>query len=165
MIEQIENKILDLILRILALIKKEKSQPIQSIPTIQPITQPITQLIPQFSPNLIKFAQSIVEYENSPFPTNPGDLRETDYTISLGSIGRTPNNFCIFKSYQDGFNALCQMIKDISNNLLPAYYNCSILGFFEKFSPSSDNNNPQKYASFVATKMNANISDYVKNVV
>ncbi len=106
---------------------------------------------------LVKWAKAIQNHEGfyvgsrSYRNNNPANMRYTKYTISLGAIGKDKDNFCIFKDYKTGFNALVQFLKDAKNNKLLLYKGSqTLLRFFEVYAPSFDNNNPLEYARAVA---------------
>ena len=96
---------------------------------------------------------------------NPGNLKYTRYTESLGATASSQNGFAIFPTYQVGFSALKQFLKDASSGVLPAYKGVTIIGFFEKYSPSSDGNEPLAYANFVAKKVVATPQTLINTLV
>jgi hypothetical protein len=119
---------------------------------------------------------------------NPGNLRISEYTKSLGAISRDDKNFCIFPDYQTGFNALKQFLKDASNRLLKPYhiFNSSIpyhkkllpngkdgqelpdlmlIDFFSIYAPAEDNNNCIAYANDVAKKCGVSSTSLLKDVI
>ena len=115
---------------------------------------------------LRKWAGAIQVYEGYyPFSRsyrtkNPGNLKFTAYTQSLGAIKADVAGFCIFPTYEAGFEALCQFLKDAANGELKAYHtggikpsDFTLLQFFTAYAPSSDKNNPAAYASFVAKQL------------
>ena len=67
---------------------------------------------------------------------NPGNLKFTSYTASLGgkkgSAGSDGGNFCVFDTYQDGFKALCQFLTDACTNKLKSYRRTMTLDEFSK---------------------------------
>lgn len=86
---------------------------------------------------------------------NPGNLRYTAYTASLGAKAKDTGNFCIFASYSAGFEALRAFLKDACTNKLKAYKGTmSLYQFFEVYAPAADKNNPHRYADFVAQYLN-----------
>lgn len=99
---------------------------------------------------------------------NPGNLRYTGYTASLGATGKDDKNFCIFPTYKAGYDALCQFLKDAADNQLLPYKakakqlgltsarELSLVNFFEVYAPSNDNNEPNAYALYVARKIGVN---------
>ena len=81
---------------------------------------------------------------------NPGNLKYSQYTESLGAIAKSPAGFAIFSNYEDGFAALCQFVSDAAHNELKAYQNCTIDSFFFIYAPPADNNPTNTYAQYVA---------------
>ena len=93
---------------------------------------------------------------------NPGNLRYTPYTIELGAYSKDDRNFCIFRNYDAGFNALKQLVWDATNMRLRAYrlYTeaqkkdaITMLDFFNVYAPPSDANEPNAYALYVASQL------------
>jgi len=120
---------------------------------------------------LVPFAKAIQEHEGW-FPgsvsyrnSNPGNLKFTNYTQSLGATGKDLRNFCIFPDEASGFNALCRMVQDAANNQLKAYKNCTIQSFFAVYAPSSDKNNPDQYAKIVASKVGSDVNALLKDII
>lgn len=80
---------------------------------------------------------------------NPGNLRY------VGQIGATPDkqNFCIFKTYDDGFAALKGMVQRAIEGKSKWYKpSMTFTQFFEVYAPGYDSNDPNRYAHFVAEK-------------
>ena len=117
---------------------------------------------------LLTFCDGIVEYENMKeyhaSNLNPGAFRFSSYISSLGAIGER-DGYAVFKTYDDGYNALKQFVLDASQNKLKAYKNCSISTFFNSYAPTSDNNNPNKYALFMAKKCGVMISSKLSDII
>lgn len=65
---------------------------------------------------------------------NPGNMKWTEYTASLGATGKDKDNFCIFQNYQQGFNALCQFISDAKANFLKPYHDKTIGQFVQIYA-------------------------------
>ena len=119
---------------------------------------------------------------------NPGNLRWTSYTKSLGAFGKDKDNFCIFRTYNDGFAALCQFLRDASWRQLRPYhiFNSSIpyhktllpegkngdelpeltlLDFCSIYAPAEDSNKPFEYALSIANQLKVTPSAYIKELV
>lgn len=125
------------------------------------------------SPGLTRFALAIEHMEGSPGTrsyrnNNPFDFRYTPYIRSLGAVSHDAQNFAIFPSFDTGFRAGLQFLRDAQANLLIAYRlyakrmrrpgnMCTLGDFFQVYAPSSDSNNPTRYAQHVA--------DYIGNGV
>lgn len=117
------------------------------------------------SSKLILFADAITAFENSEkFYSsyfNPGNLKFTDYTKSLGAYKAGKNNFCMFYNPEDGRNALCQFVKDAASDKLKDYHDCSIRSFFQSYSGE----NQLPYAKFVSVKVDENIEAKLKDFI
>lgn len=85
---------------------------------------------------------------------NPGNLRKGQWSLA---IGYDKDSFAIFKTEADGMTTLKNMIKNAASGQSKVYKPTdSLVVFFKKFAPSSDNNNPEHYASVVGKKMGVN---------
>lgn len=141
--------------------------------------------------NIKAWADAIQEYEGFKKPgtpgypagsrsfrnNNPGNLRYTHYTSSLGADGFDDKNFCIFEDYQEGYDALCEFLHDAASNELipyrakakdlglPTAGHLSLINFFEVYAPSSDNNEPNAYALFVASKIGVQPTAQIKDML
>jgi hypothetical protein len=83
---------------------------------------------------------------------NPGNLR-TWYT----QIG-TDGGFAVFKTYEDGFAALMEIVENAAKGLSAVYKpTMTIKDFFNTYAPSSDNNHPDAYALFVAKQTGVSV--------
>lgn len=118
------------------------------------------------TPGLSRWALGIEHMEGAPgtrsyINNNPFDFRYTPYIKSLGATGHDAQNFAIFPSFDAGFNAGLQFLRDARANLLIAYRQyaarmrrpgnmCTLGDFFQVYAPSSDSNNPTHYAQNVA---------------
>lgn len=131
------------------------------------VPPPPQEVVPPPS-KLIPFVDAIVTYENMkknyPLNNNPGALRYTSYIASLGSIG-VMRGYAAFKTYQDGYNALKQFVLDASQDKLKYYHNCTVRTFFDAYAPQNDNNNPDKYALYVANKCSVDVNTLLKNII
>lgn len=84
---------------------------------------------------------------------NPGNLRSP----VPGQIGTDSRGFAKFATAADGYAALIAYIQrqaagDLYTGMGPS---TTLAEFFSKYAPSSDSNNPDQYAQFVAGKMSA----------
>ncbi len=90
---------------------------------------------------------------------NPGNLKWTPYTKSLGAIDKDSGGFAIFPSTEAGRKAIIQLIKDAKNGLLKAYRpTMTLLEFFSVYAPAADKNNPTSYSATVAKKVGISIN-------
>ena len=122
------------------------------------------------------WAQAIQAEESSkpPRPTdvnvrlkNPGNLKYTSYTASLGGKkstvpGLDGGTFCEFDTYQDGLNALKQFLKDAVDGKLRAYKPTQTLLSFTKVYANPPNDG---YATNVAKKLGKTIQTPIKDLV
>jgi hypothetical protein len=118
-----------------------------------------------------KWADAIQEFEGyipgskSYRNNNPGNLRFTGYTSSLGAMGKDPTGFAVFGTYQEGYDALNQFLSDAKSGKLISYrVEMSLNEFFEVYAPSSDNNAPEVYASFVAKRIGVSVEEIISNI-
>lgn len=97
---------------------------------------------------------------------NPGNLKYTDLTKSLGAINKDKDNFAIFANYDAGFKALMDFVVLACTNKLKAYKgDMMIFEFFNVYAPSSDNNNPIRYAMVVARYCGISEREFIKNLL
>jgi len=125
----------------------------------------IVQIVPPVHISRISAWASAIQHEEGYFPgsrsfrnNNPGNLKLTDYTKSLGASGVDKNNFCIFPTFDKGMSALCQFLTDAANNKLKPYRNCSLLQFTKIYAlPPNDN-----YANGVALALGVSVDIKIK---
>lgn len=75
---------------------------------------------------MIRWGEAVQNYEGKPgtrsyLNNNPFDFRFTPYIRSLGATGRDAQNFAKFPTFQGGFNAGLQFLRDARANLLIPY--------------------------------------------
>ena len=123
---------------------------------------------PKTESRIVEWAKAIETYEGyfegsrSWRNKNPGNLR---FVGQPKAIGKDDKNFCIFATYQDGFNALTQMLTNACTGKSKTYKpDMSLLDFFSLYAPSTDKNNPSAYAFWVADKLNVKPDDPIKNL-
>lgn len=61
---------------------------------------------------------------------NPGNMKYSSLTASLGATGKDSDNFCIFPNYQTGHNALCQFLTLAAKDMLKDYHSSRTLDKF-----------------------------------
>lgn len=98
---------------------------------------------------------------------NPGNLRYTSYTNSLGANkGQDDNRFVIYKTFDIGFGALKQFITDAANGELRAYRpEMTLVEFYSVYAPSGDGNYPLGYATAVAKDLGVKTSTKIKDLL
>ena len=120
---------------------------------------------------LIPFANAIKDMEGyfqgsrSYKNSNPGNLKYSSYTKSLGATGKDSGGFCIFPDYAKGFSALCQFITDAADDKLKLCKKCTISSFIAGYAPSSDGNNPKKYSIFIAQKLKVKPDILLRDII
>lgn len=122
-----------------------------------------------YKATVVDFAEAIKQHEGwykgsrSYRNNNPGNIR---YVSQEGTTGQDPQGFAIFKTYEDGFNALVALIKRAKAGDSRIYRpNMSFLEFFSTYAPSFDHNNPENYARFVAQKLKVSVDYKIGDLV
>lgn len=131
------KQILQKMLEILGLMKKEAEIiPDQTLPSM---TKPDSMIFsPQATTKIETWAKAIRIQEGNNAKDrnfkncNPGNLKYTILTKELGAIGKDKDNFCIFKDYDAGFNALCEFLKLACDDKLLNYHSARTLRKFTK---------------------------------
>jgi hypothetical protein len=115
------------------------------------------------------FAEGIKTYEGwiagsrSFRNRNPGNLK---YFGQAGAIGKDDKGFAIFRDYESGMAALIRQITNACIGKSKIYKpEMSILEYFRIYAPSSDSNHPDKYAQFVAQKIQVDVTTKLKDLV
>lgn len=106
---------------------------------------------------LDEFCLAIRDYEGK-----PGDLNYRNN--NPGNIRGTDGKFLKFNSYEQGFAYLKEYVIRACTGKHKAYpKDPTILQFFKVYAPSSDNNNPEKYAKWIATRMKSTVDTKVSS--
>ncbi|MFA5272323.1 MAG: hypothetical protein WC412_08340 [Candidatus Omnitrophota bacterium] len=90
---------------------------------------------------------------------NPGNFRCS--SLVMGEFGATKcvNNLAVFPTYEKGWAALKQFLIYACTDKLRSYKSTmTLLEFYQRYAPSSDNNNPTNYASAVAKDLGISIN-------
>lgn len=91
---------------------------------------------------------------------NPGALRWSRYQSG------NKNGFAVFPDYETGMKALIFQLTIAADGRSKVYRpEMTLLEFFERYAPSSDNNNPLAYANFVAKRLNIGIETQIKTLL
>lgn len=108
------------------------------------------------------WCEAIAKMENAkPELNNPGNIK---WIGQANAIGKDYRNIAIFPDYPTGYAELRKMLVRACSGGSKIYKPTdSLLGFFEKYAPSSDNNNPKKYAEFVAKYMGVDINTQISS--
>ena len=137
----------------------------QNTPPLLP-PQPPPPEPPQPTITVLQFCKAIEWYEgyfppgeNPEHPNgtlawrnrNPGNLR---YAGQARAIGQDKNGFAVFKTYQDGFGTLVEMVNRAIKGKSAVYSpTMTFTQYFNKYAPSADNNDPDRYAREVAKRL------------
>lgn len=100
--------------------------------------------------------------ENKMYPNGTSSWRNNN----PGNIRSSSGPFIKFNTYQDGYNALKNIIIRACTGQSKVYNpNDTYYDFFGKYSPSSDNNDPKSYAEEVAKKCQVDPHTMIKNLL
>lgn len=125
---------------------------------------------PQLSP-LEHFCLAIRDYEGKPGDlnyqnNNPGNCRcsSVGYLPKYGKVlcvKTASGMFAKFPTYQLGWEYLMALVVE----RIHQHPDWTILDFFKNYSPSTDNNNPARYAAYVASRIAVDVSYKIKNLI
>lgn len=133
----------------------------QLIAALTLLVSKLTLLIKQSKPSrLSDWSKAIAKYEGFDIPgsvaqrnNNPGNLRWSPTQAG------TKDGFAFFNTPQEGWDALLFQLRIAvegkSNFYTPEM---TLLEFFQKYAPSSDNNDPTRYAAFVAKELGVELA-------
>lgn len=109
--------------------------------------------------NGVYYPSGTRSYKNN----NPGNARyfSGGYHSMYGKVGKDKDGFAIFKDYDTGFLYLQNMIKQKARNH-PLW---NIYDFFVAYAPKEDNNDPRRYATFVASKLAVTIEYPMSKII
>lgn len=115
------------------------------------------------------FCKAIQEFEGfykgsrSYRNNNPGNIK---FAFQANTTGKDDKGFAIFKTYEDGFSALKNMVKRACEGQSKIYKpDMTILQYFEKYAPSNDGNHPKTYATHVCKKLNMPLTTKIKELL
>jgi len=150
-------KIVDLLYRIVKLMKEGKKEETFDIEEFL-VEEAIK--TPEKISRIKDWAEAITQFENMTKyhkeKNNPGAIKGLD------------GKFLIFKTYQEGFSALCDYLIRVCEGRHKAYPKggeTTLFEFQKIYSPSLDNNDPLRYATTVARKLGINITDKIKTLL
>lgn len=123
-------------------------------PPAQPVERPKVPKVNKWAEG-VKIAEGFHINSRSWRNKNPGNLKTTELTKSLGSasisvggfIGQDKDDFAIFDTYESGFRALCQFLTLAAEDRLRPYHDTRTL---KKFSNKYAGNPPPSYARTIA---------------
>lgn len=133
--------------------------------TMAMLNKPVT---PQKKSLLNKWADAIQSFEGwypgsrSYRNNNPGNIKYIGQKRAIGSDG----TFCKFATYEDGRAELIDLLTRASSGQSTLYSpEMTLIDFYNRYAPSSDNNNPNVYASAVAKMMGISVYTKIKNIL
>lgn len=101
-----------------------------------------------------------------PVLNNPGNIRFVIGTWMVKLATGEKNGFCIFPDYQTGYNVLKEFFTNACTGKSTIYHPTDTLyQFYAKYAPSSDGNNPNHYAEFVAGIIGVPPTTEIKNLI
>lgn len=96
---------------------------------------------------------------------NPGNIKASSATWQ-GQVAVDSHGFAVFDTYENGRRALLIMLNNAATGASSVYSpSMSLYDFFSKYAPSSDNNEPNRYAEFVANQVGVSPSDPINQLV
>lgn len=137
------------------------SQPAVAPSPVLPVVEPVVE--PRGS-KLIEWALAIKAEEGY------GTSRAVTITKNFnpGAIRSATGSFLKFPNYEAGFNYLLDYLTRAATGKHSAYRKggeTTLLEFQKIYSPSTDNNNPLRYATNVAKKLGVPVTEKIKNLV
>lgn len=153
-------------------IAKEVAQVIDTL--VIPVPLPVSKLE--------KFCLAIKEHEGwyPPSPAYPNGSRSYrnnnpanakyfggNYDPIYGVVKKDVAGFAIFRDYETGWLYLNNLVrKSADGRKRPTYFpNMTILQFFSVYAPASDNNDPVRYATFVAGKVGLPVTARISSLL
>ena len=118
---------------------------------------------------LQQFCLAIRDYEGKPGDrnyrnNNPGNCRysKIGYAPKYGIVRKDKDGFAIFEDYETGWLYLLNLVRGIAKQR-PEW---TIVDFFKRYAPSTDGNDPARYAAYVAQRLSVDVSSWkIKNLI
>lgn len=108
-----------------------------------------------------KYPKGTLSWQNK----NPGNIRYAGLFAQM-AIGKHPLNFCIFETYEKGFEALKLLLTRAATGKSSVYDpEGDLYDFYSHYAPSADNNNPRAYAEAVAREIGVPATTKIKELV
>lgn len=96
---------------------------------------------------------------------NPGNIKASREPWQ-GQIGIDSSGFVIFDTYENGLRALKISLTNAATGKSSVYRPTdSLFDFFARYAPSTDNNNPNQYALFVAREIGVDPNTPISQLV
>lgn len=106
---------------------------------------------------LVDWAKAIEAYEDAP-----------DWWNNPGAIKSKNSKFLVFKTYEAGWDYLLDYLKRAAtgeHNAYPKAGKTTLLEFTRIYAPKHDNNDPDKYAKWVAKKIGVPVDIPIKELI
>lgn len=133
----------------------------ETIPPPAPVTVPHVSLIPAWA-SAIQVQEGWTPVSRSFINRNPGNLKWTTLTESLGATGKDLNNFCVFPTVSAGLSALEKFLQMACTDQLKAFTSdMSLLSFTQVYAEPPNNN----YALGVANALKVEVMTPIKNLL
>jgi len=157
-LEAIRDTLLNVVILMkqLLLVKKTEAGENIVVPKPQEVYNEVKE---SMKSKLNDFCLAIRDYEGK-----PGDLNYRNN--NPGNIKGRDGKFLKFKTMEEGFEYLKAYVVRASTGEHKAYKKgCTIAEFFKVYAPSSDNNNPDAYAKWVAKRINETVNTRVVDII
>ncbi len=125
--------------------------------------------VPEKKSLLNKWADAIQSFEGwykgskSYRNNNPGNIR---FIGQKRATGQDSTGFCIFATYADGRQELIDLLTRAASGKSSLYSpNMTLIDFYNRYAPTSDNNYPEGYAKAVAKMMNISVYSKIKDIL
>ena len=110
--------------------------------------------VPPYPLKVVKMAEAIKQHEGF-YPGSRAKRNNSPsnakYLGQYKSIGPDAQGFARFATYEDGWNYLLKIVYNACSGKSVAYQpTMTLYGYFAKYAPSADNNDPKRYAEVVA---------------
>lgn len=158
------EKIKDACINVIILLKQliiVKSVPVEKplSPEPQQVYNEVKESMKPKRDLIAEFCNAIAQYEGG-----PGDLNHKNN--NPGNLRSVKGPFLKFKTWDEGMLALRDYVTRACTGKHKAYKpDFTITEFFNVYAPSSDNNNPYKYASWVAGKLGVLTTMKIKDLL
>lgn len=155
------EKIKDACINVIILLKQlliVKSTPVEK-PLPPVVDNSYNEVKEAIKTNMIeKWAKAIARMEGDISGVNPGNLKYSPLIATWGATkgrkGSDGGNFAVFKSYDEGFKALCNFLTLGCQDKLKSYHNARTL---QKFSEIYAGRPPQGYINSIAKELGVSL--------
>lgn len=155
------NQMKQLIININNYLHPVNPQPSPSpAPTPSPVPPVQVSRIPKWA-QLISVQEGDFTGSRSRINSNPGNLKYSAYTKTLGAIGKDSGGFCKFASWDAGMKGLCQFLTDAAGDQLIPYKQCTLLSFTTIYAQPPNMN----YVNAIAQGLNVDPSIPIRELL